>query len=785
MHDAMMSPSRFSNQPNLPQKLVDQLRAELEAIFDQTLNAFMSALPGQLMERAEGQPPAAQQHYLDIIAGMRRSRQDILNQVSPAMDGVFSAFLMLDKKDEADPPRGGLDLMSLSLVDSSDMEVQVSLDTLSTRLSTRMEPVVTDAFQRLQAVMPGLQEMGQLPFHPKALMQAMLDSFAVLQLDAQQKRILVELFAPLIAVSQLRDLIEPALEATGVPELDRTIRNDGGGAARTEAKPDLADVLRDIRDMGQRGGGTGGAGSSSAEGEAQLDDKGVPILHRAPGGGLVVEPELLMRQAEHFAQISRSVAAVPLTPANVSPLAMEQVIATPVLTTLLTRLQELQPRTHVDVDPTAPSVSEVRDSIRQQLKSDDDTVEVISKKDTDVINLLSMMFDFILDDDDLPTAMKALLGRLQIPMLKVAILDDKFFKTEDHPARRLLNSLAKAGVGWDENAKSSDQLYKKLEETVFTILNEFESDIGLFDRLLVDFEGFYSEQQSRVAVVDERTREAEENRARAELARTIVQQTLNKRLNGRKLPFAVVRILQEGWRHVLYLACLKEGTDSESWRQAVKVVDALVWSVLPPEGDAQWIDRLRNISPKLVNSLRKGLASVHFDALQTESLLQEISTVHKEIIEGFEMPLVEVLDPEEAQKQPDFNGTPVDDALRHTNPSMMTGVVLPKAEPEPLYSGDTLPETDPHVQMVRQITIGTWIEFIHAERRDRHKLVARIRTSEKLIFANRRGIKVAEMSQMQLAVDFSQGRARIVDEQPQIIDRALQSVVGELRQLNA
>ena len=64
-------------------------------------------------------------------------------------------------------------------------------------------------------------------------------------------------------------------------------------------------------------------------------------------------------------------------------------------------------------------------------------------------------------------------------------------------------------------------------------------------------------------------------------------------------------------------------------------------------------------------------------------------------------------------------------------------------------------------------------------------MVARIRTSEKLIFANRRGIKVAEMSQMQLAVDFSQGRARIVDEQPQIIDRALQSVVGELRQLNA
>ena len=38
---------------------------------------------------------------------------------------------------------------------------------------------------------------------------------------------------------------------------------------------------------------------------------------------------------------------------------------------------------------------------------------------------------------------------------------------------------------------------------------------------------------------------------------------------------------------------------------------------------------------------------------------------------------------------------------------------------------------------------------------------------------------------MQLAVEFSQGRARIVEEKPQIIDRALQSVVGGLRQLSA
>ena len=81
--------------------------------------------------------------------------------------------------------------------------------------------------------------------------------------------------------------------------------------------------------------------------------------------------------------------------------------------------------------------------------------------------------------------------------------------------------------------------------------------------------------------------------------------------------------------------------------------------------------------------------------------------------------------------------------------------------------------------------MGAWIEFSATDQLERHKLVARIRSMEKLIFANRRGIKVAEMSQMHLAVELSQGRARLVDDQPQIIDRALQSVVGGLKQLTA
>ena len=778
MHDAMMSQTKPVPTHATLLRFSDALRQGLSDFFTPTFLKFLDNLPGNVMLLCQNLPDQEQQPYLDIILELRRHRSQIEPRIAGVLEQQLHRFAQLAQKKDA--KAADLNFQEISLVDSSDMEISVSLDTAGSRLSAVLEPTLGESFGRLQLLASGLTEQSQLPYHGRALLQTMLECLSVILLTPVQKITLVRLFSKELSLVTLVPLIQDALYQAQVPEIDKTIRSNEGGGKKTEAKADLADVLRDIRDQGRTGSGMVAANGRL---ESVVDEQGIAVLQRAPGGGLVVEPEALMRQAERFSQISQSVANAPLSPEATNPMAVEELVATNTLMALLTRLQDIQPRTHVDTDPTAPSVTEVRNSIRQQLHSDDERVERIGKQDTDIINLVSMMFDFILDDDDLPTAMKALLGRLQIPMLKVAILDANFFRTEDHPARRLLNSLAKAGVGWDEQAKSSDIMYKKLEETVFTILNDFEDDIALFDRLLEDFESFYSEQQTRVSAVDERTREAEENRARADMARTIVQQALNRRLNGRKLPFAVVRVLQEGWRHVLYLGCLKEGTESESWRQAVKVVDALIWSVMPPKGDAQWIERLKNVSPKLMNSLRKGLVSVHFDTLQMETLLREISAVHKEIIDGFETAMVEILDQEAASANPDFNGLSVDQALRATNPNLKA-VVLPKADTTPVYEGETLLASDRHVIAVKQMTIGSWVEFMHSDRRDRHKLVARIRTTERLIFANRRGIKVAEMSQMQLAVEFSQGRARIVEEKPQIIDRALQSVVGGLRQLS-
>jgi hypothetical protein len=767
--------------------LAAALRQPLTDLFVQKFDGFLESIPNWAVERADAVPANQQQRYMEIIPLIRRERLKIEQEVNTIFDVQFHRFSQLDQSRDSKNPKAGSGLDSISLeeiglVSTEDYDVSVALDSVADRLARVLEPDLGHSFQRLKPLSVKLTNISQLPYHPRLLLNVLVESLAVLSLKSEQKIELVQKFASLwdlMSLSEIKALILPALETAAVPEL---------GKFQPIKSSEVADKPKPASTSSSSNAGNSGSNSGSQAMPPPTMENGVPVLHVAPNGGFVVDPNLLAQQAQHFAAMSQSIASASLQVQNRFPFATEHVVAQTELLGMLEQLQAAQPSTPLNQGDIKTSVAAMRDSIRNQLQSDEENTQVIAQDETNVIDLVSTLFDYILDDKELPTPMKALISRLQIPVLKVALTDKKFFGGEDHPARKLLNLLAKAGMSWDENNKSSDALYKKVEQVVFVVLNEFRDDLRLFEDLFADFDEFYQQQQARLAAMDTRTREAEENRARAESAKTLVQQALNRRLNGLKLPFSIVRLLQEGWRHVLYLSALKEGVESESWKQAVKVVDALIWSMLPPAGDAQWIDRLKAVSPKLLNSLRKGLTAVNFDAHQLEVLLAEIVKSHQEIISGINAPLVEILDPSDtnAAKLREGSAPAVSIEQAIGTPKVdVKAVSLPVAEVSTIYTGETLPPTDVNVIAVRRMAVGTWVEFVQTEGAIRHRLVAKIHSSEKLIFANKRGIKAAELSMMQLAIELSQNRAAILTEQPQMFDRALLSVVDGLKKLSA
>ena len=58
------------------------------------------------------------------------------------------------------------------------------------------------------------------------------------------------------------------------------------------------------------------------------------------------------------------------------------------------------------------------------------------------IDVVGFLFDYIFKDPSLPSRSRVILGGLQIPILKVALAEPRFFVDEKHPARRLVEGLA-------------------------------------------------------------------------------------------------------------------------------------------------------------------------------------------------------------------------------------------------------------------------------------------------------------------------------------------------------
>ena len=433
---------------------------------------------------------------------------------------------------------------------------------------------------------------------------------------------------------------------------------------------------------------------------------------------------------------------------------------------------------------------------------------VVGEVDEDVINLVSMLFEFILDDRTLPDSLKALIARLQIPMLKVAVLDKTFFSRGSHPARRLLNEIASAALGWvDQDDAQRDTLYQRIDQVVQRLLNDFADDPAIFAELLAEFVAFTGDERRRSDLLEQRTRDAEEGRAKSELARQQVEQALNQRLLGKTLPEAVVRLLQEAWSKVLMLTCLKHGVESAQWQTVLVTMDELVWSV-EPHDDPQARLRLLELVPGLLRSLREGLDSAGIDPFVTSEFFTRLEVLHVQAFQRFKRAMPVVVENAEASVP-----TLAEEAVQ-VLPAADVASVLPllelpaSAELEPvdepamvevveeiilLAPGERreqeveahLADDDEALLQVDGLRVGSWVEFQEDEEHKlRCKLAAVIKPTGKFIFVNRTGMKVLEKTRMGLAVEFRRNAIRLLDD-ALLFDRALESVIGNLRRLKA
>jgi hypothetical protein len=255
-----------------------------------------------------------------------------------------------------------------------------------------------------------------------------------------------------------------------------------------------------------------------------------------------------------------------------------------------------------------------------------------------------------------------------------------------------------------------------------------------------------------------------------------------QRVEGKELPEIVRTVLTRPWANYLVLTLLRQGAESNEWRQALRFADEFVWSAQPKASDAERM-RLKGILPALEKSLRHGLATVAYHENDVKQLMHELNAFYTNLLNGESPATAEV---SAAQEEPDSGfeivGTAAATAATIDSPVEEEIVLRAEAEMAPPELG----EEDESLSQVKAMKVGTWVEFTTADgtSKERAKLSWISPISSKYLFVNRKGLKVADKTIQALAIEIRRGDAAILEEVP-LFDRALDAIVERLKAAHA
>jgi hypothetical protein len=754
VHLKMVNPEQKTNHPaaRLPAVLVE-VRDKLAQQLQQAQQALFDNADDTLFEMADRATSNAEQNaFFEAMRDLRLRRKQIERAF---LQKVADAFATLNQYEIGRPVLDEVSFDSLSLVQNDALEEAVAVESMVAKVISRDGQALGHLTARLNALVSKKLDDKNNPVGPASLCNSFMDCCSSLGVEIRVKLIVLKLFEKYVLndVGQLYAEANELLIAAGVlPEIKSAAPRRSQATASSVATTPIVSEM----------------GAVSDESVQEVFGLLQGLLSQARGVAIEQRP--------------RPADALPITSND-----------------LMRLLSHMQQRAPVEADADF-DLREQLENLLTRASAKSGKTRVVGEMDEDVINLVSMLFEFILDDRTLPDSLKALIGRLQIPMLKVAVIDKTFFSRGSHPARRLLNEIAAAALGWGDQAEAQrDNLYQKIEQVVQRLLNDFSDDPQIFADMLADFTAFMGDERRRSELLEQRTRDAEEGSAKAAMARQTVEQALNDRLLGKTLPEVVVRLLQEAWSKVLMLTCLKHGEASTEWQAVLSTMDDLIWSVGLHE-EPQDRARLLSVVPELLKALREGMESSAFDPFATELFFTELEPLHFQALQRFNrpepapQPIPPASEPgqvEDAQAlEVPLLDLPIADvavAPAVELPAMIEVVeeivlLAPGEQRVPVQEFE-LPDDDSALQQVDALRVGSWLEFQQVdERKLRCKLAAVIKHTGKYIFVNRTGMKVLEKTRMGLAVEFRREAIRLLDD-ALLFDRALESVIGNLRKL--
>ena len=618
----------------------------------------------------------------ELLRALQRSEDALPQAFSDALDRLTNERLgrprEADRGYRAQRPAD----VELSLVDDVVFSETLLIGNLARQFHTACENELRELMPRIGALQSNDGEVDESrnPLAPELVAEALKDACWMLDCGLEARQILLAQIADRIAgelPAAYRAVNAHLVDRKVLPRVRQTVRRGGRpGLSEAQRAPELASMLRRL--VGQEG--------SPAGAPLRLDAANDAVMH-----GLTQ-----LQQGKGSFSVGGQ-------------------------------------QFNVDAG-TADTVNVVRALLDAGINRQ------VGALDGVIIDIVATLFDFIFDDERVPTLMKGLIGRLQLPVLKLALAEHEFFSDRHHPARQLINTLAQAASTWDGEFSPDSSLYLIAEPLVQRIQDGGGNDGSAFASGLAALEAFLSEQErladEKAVMLTDRLTEREV----AEIALSVASSTVTRYLEDESVPDVLQRLLATRWTTVLADAARTGGETGEAWIEARSTMDDLVWSV-QPKATADDRQRLVSLLPGLISRLKRGFDSCGMPEEERSTFFSELVKLHANAVKS--------------------------------------GMQAPPGQPRPPAATPAPQDDFPPDDGLDELKRGSWVELLlEADQRRAVRLTWISPARTMFLFANRQGIRAVALTRSELARKFDRGEALLIDDEP-LMDRLVANVLDE------
>jgi hypothetical protein len=621
------------------------------------------------------------------------------DRLLPALQRAVQAVEMAAS--DAELPSHGV----LTLVSYEEIENRVLLGNVCRPIESQHTEPLTALGMRL-AWLLGRDELtlADNPFRPEVFVQALDQAWREFNPDPEAHPLLLQLLRPenFLDLAPILEKLNQELIARGIlPELASSYRirkssSSQSGAGRPGGEPALLQQLQQLLSMPQPDAAT--TGDAAAVGQRSLREAGL-----APGASKPLFDYLAAVQKNLFERHAAGGA-----------------------------------------DADVPD-SALLGQLKQQTPAG-----AMSGVDENTIDLLSSIFEVIFRDPHIPAEVKSLIGFLQVPVLKAALIDKDFFFNDAHPARRMIDVVAKSSVAWDPAKGRQDPLFQTLKRNVERVQRDFDQQVSVFSDVVSELESFIREEEQEAVSALAAPIQTALRQEKLGQATQAAKNEVALRIGSGEVVAFVETFLESRWVPVLTIAYSRAEQQPQAVNSALKTMDDLIWSVKPkitPEQRKELIAKL----PSMLATLNKWLNLIEWEDSDRLQFFAELAECHASIVRA---PVN--LSP---QRQLELALEAAQKAAERRLEKQS------RAAPEP--------EPDEYAAMLAQLQGGMWLEFAQKDGSGKKVKLAWISPMRSLyIFTSSDRQESFSLSDEQLAQALREQRASILALSG-MVDRAL------------